>query len=91
MSQDSRGDFVIQDTWRDSLFARVERAAIPVTRIQFDEARETIDRLLDAQVAGLLGGDSAAFHRRINTDRALQEALQQAGRAESARRLLGLN
>lgn len=91
IAQDVSTDFVIQPAWRDSLFARVERAELPVTRTQFDAARETIDRLLDAQVAGLVAGDSAAFHRRIGTDRVLQEALGRVARAESGRRLLGLN
>jgi carboxyl-terminal processing protease len=84
-------NFTVQPAWRDSLFARVLAAEIPVTRSQFDDAHETIDRLLDAQVAGLIAGDSAAFHRRVDTDRALQEALLKISNASDSKRLLGLN
>lgn len=76
--------------WRDSVFARLSEQEIAVTRDQFDAAAETIDRLLDGQVAGLVAGDSAAFVNRIPVDRALQSAIDRLDQAGTRVRLLGL-
>lgn len=77
--------------WRDSVYVRAVALDIPMSKGEFDGAAETIDRLLEGQVAGLIGGDSAAFARRIPTDRALQSAIERLERAGSRVRLLGLN
>jgi carboxyl-terminal processing protease len=77
--------------WRDSVYTRAVALDIPMSRGEFDGAALTIDRLLEGQVAGLVGGDSAAFARRIPTDRVLQSAVERLERAGSRVRLLGLN
>lgn len=76
--------------WRDSVFARLSEQEIAVTRDQFDAAAETIDRLLDGQVAGLVAGDSAAFVNRMAVDRALQSAIERLDQADNRVKLLGL-
>jgi carboxyl-terminal processing protease len=76
--------------WRDSVFVRLLDQEVPVSREQFDAAGETIDRLLDVQVAGLVAGDSAAFVNRMPTDRPLQAAIDRLDQASSRVKLLGL-
>lgn len=70
-----RPGFTILPEWRDSLFARLERAKLPVTRRQFDAAQDVIDRLLDGQVAGLALGDGEAFRRQSRRDKVLTAAI----------------
>lgn len=76
--------------WRDSVFVRLADQEVVVSREQFDAAGETIDRLLDGQVAGLVAGDSAAFVSRMPTDRVLQAAIERLDEAGSRGQLLGL-
>src|SRR6266511_2412880 len=35
-----KSDFTIQPEWRDSLYTRLVRAKIPLTRVQFDAAKD---------------------------------------------------
>ncbi len=80
----------ISPAWRDSVFTRLVADSVPVTAAQFNDAGRTIDRLIDAQVAGLAFGDSASFAHRIPDDRVLQAALDRIDKAGSRVRLLGL-
>lgn len=77
--------------WRDSVYVRALALDVPMTRTDFDDASATIDRLLRAQVAGLAGGDSAAFAERIPEDRVLQAAVERLDKAGNRVKLLGLN
>jgi carboxyl-terminal processing protease len=86
-----RDPIAVVPAWRDSVYSRAVALDVPMSRGEFDGAAETIDRLLETQVAGLVGGDSAAFVRRIPTDRVLQAALERLDKAGSRVRLLGLN
>lgn len=83
-----RSGFTTQQAWRDSLFARMERLKLPVTREQFAAAREAVDRLLDNQIAGLALGDGEAFRRQASRDKVLSTALELIGRASSQQQLL---
>jgi hypothetical protein len=77
--------------WRDSVYTVAVNYEVPMVRSDFDDAAATIDRLLKAQVAGLVAGDSAAFAQRIPEDRVLQEALARLQSAPTVKTLLGLN
>jgi carboxyl-terminal processing protease len=85
------GGFVPSAAWRDSVFTRAEALELPITRDQFAAAGTTIDRLIDNQVAGLTGGDAAAFVHRMDEDRVLQAAITRIDEAPTRVRLLGLN
>jgi carboxyl-terminal processing protease len=87
----SPNGFVPSPAWRDSVITRVEALDLAVTRDQFAAASTTIDRLIDAQVAGLVGGDAASFVHRMDDDRVLAAALERISEAPSRARLLGLN
>ncbi len=82
--------FTIQPVWRDSVFERVQRLGLPVTREMFDAASPIIDRLLEAQIAGLALGDAEAFRRQVPVDRSVQAALDLLGRAPTQQALLAL-
>jgi carboxyl-terminal processing protease len=91
MAAADRDPIAAVPSWRDSVYTRAVALDVPMSRGEFEGASETIDRLLETQVAGLVGGDSAAFVRRIPTDRVLQAAVERLDRAGSRVRLLGLN
>jgi carboxyl-terminal processing protease len=75
VKDEASADFVVRPEWRDALFARLERADVPVSRRQFDEARPLVDRMLEQRIAGLAYGDSAAFRRFSPHDAQVQAAL----------------
>nr|MBA2291116.1 hypothetical protein [Gemmatimonadales bacterium] len=83
-----QGGYTLQPAWRDSLFVRLQVANLPVTRAQLDAAQPVIDRLIDAQVAGLALGDSEAFRRQVPVDAAMQEALRLLRAAPDQRSLI---
>lgn len=85
-----KGGFTIQAAWRDSVFERIQRLDLPVTRTMFDAAVPVIDRLLEAQIAGLALGDAEAFRRQLSGDRSAQAALDLLTRAPDQRTLLTL-
>lgn len=68
-------DFRVTAAWRDELFQRLQKAEVPVTRRQFDDARPLIDRMLEQRIAGLAFGDSAAFLRFAPHDAQLRAAV----------------
>ncbi len=70
-----RPGFRVTPAWRDSVFGRMTRDAVPVTRAQFDSATGLVDRLISQQAAVIAFGDSAAFRRRIDDDAQLHRAL----------------
>lgn len=80
--------FTVQPAWRDSLFARLERAKLPVTRGQFDGATDVVNRLLDTQVAGLALGDAEAFRRQVGRDRVFSTALEMIDAAKTQQQFL---
>lgn len=85
------GNFTVQPAWREMVVSEAAKDELPATREQILAATPTIDRLLEGQVAGLVGGDSAAFVRRISSDRVLQEALTKVHEGGTRKKLLGLN
>ncbi len=78
----------IPDRWRNAVYDSLAAAEITVSRQQFDDASTTIDRLLEAQISGLVAGDSAAFVRRMDYDRVLQTARERLISSPSTAALL---
>jgi carboxyl-terminal processing protease len=76
-------DFVIRPEWREQLYRRLQQAAVPVTRQQYDEARPLIDRMLEQRIAGLAFDDSAAFLRFAPHDAQLRTAVDLLQQAQS--------
>lgn len=70
----ARSDFRVTPAWRDSLFTRLTRAGVEVTRAQFDSARRVTDRMIETRVARLVGADTLVFRRDVPYDPALQKA-----------------
>lgn len=87
----SGGGVTAVPAWRDSVYVRATAQEVEMSRTDFDNAHGTIDRLLSAQVAGLVGGDSAAFMLRMPDDRVLNAALDKVSNTQTTERLLGLN
>jgi carboxyl-terminal processing protease len=80
--------FTVQPAWRDSVYARLTKAGVAVSRPTFDAAHELIDRDLERRVASMAFGDSAAFRRTIPYDTQLKRAMELLHSAASQRELL---
>ena len=80
--------FTVQPAWRDSVYARLTRTGVSVTREQFDAARELVDRDLERRVASMAFGDSSAFRRTISYDTQLKRAMDLLHGAANQRELL---
>ena len=81
-------NFTVAPAWRDSVYTRLTKAGVQVTRQQFDAAQELIDRDLERRVAGMSFGDSAAFRRSVSYDSQLRRAIDLLRSAGSQRELL---
>jgi carboxyl-terminal processing protease len=71
-------DFQVTPAMRNTLFERIARAGIGVTRAQYDAAQRYVDLRLVNAIARARFGDSVAAQRNDATDRVLQEALRLA-------------
>ncbi|MEO5510692.1 MAG: S41 family peptidase [Longimicrobiales bacterium] len=67
--------FTIQQSWRDGVFAHLQKSDAGVTREQFDAARTLIDRLLELRIATLAFGDGSAFLLSIHDDAPVRAAV----------------
>jgi carboxyl-terminal processing protease len=85
-----KSDFTVTKEWRDEVYRRLVKADVKVDRALFDGAEPYINRYLEARVASLAFGDSAAFRRGIRDDRQLLTALDYLKRGTSQRALLAL-
>ncbi|HET6679639.1 MAG TPA: S41 family peptidase [Gemmatimonadaceae bacterium] len=83
-----RPDFQVAPFMRDSVFARLLAAEVPVTRAQFDSAAPLINRLLTTRMASMAFGDSTAFRRTLGDDSQLLRALAALKGARSQPELL---
>jgi carboxyl-terminal processing protease len=70
-----RPNFSVTPAWRDSVYQRMNKDDVPVTRAQFDSASSLVDQLIGQQAATIAFGDSAAFRRRAADDVQLHRAL----------------
>jgi len=80
--------FTVQQGWRDSVYARLTRAGVQVSRPAFDAARELVDRDLERRIAAMAFGDSSAFRRTISYDTQLKRAVELLRSAGTQRELL---
>ncbi|HLL81131.1 MAG TPA: S41 family peptidase, partial [Longimicrobium sp.] len=71
-------DFQVTPAMRNTLFERVARAGIGVTRAQYDAAQRYVDVRLVNAIARARFGDAVAAQRNDAGDRVLQEALRLA-------------
>ena len=80
--------FTVAQAWRDSVYARLTRAGVQVTRSEFEAAHELVDRDLERRVAAMAFGDSAAFRRTVSYDTQLKRAVDLLRSAATQRELL---
>ena len=80
--------FAVQQAWRDSVYARLTRAGVQISRPAYDAARELVDRDLERRVASMSFGDSAAFRRTVSYDTQLKRAVALLRNAGTQRDLL---
>ncbi len=83
-----RADFEVPAAWTDSVFTRLKRESVPVTRAQFDAGRSDIARSLAHRVATLAHGDTLAFRVSAGWDLPLKRAVELLERAPSTPALL---
>jgi carboxyl-terminal processing protease len=83
-----QSSFTVPQPWRDSVYARLTRAGVQLTRPEFDSAKELVDRDLERRVASMTFGDSAAFRRSISYDTQLKRAMELLRSAANQRELL---
>jgi len=80
--------FTVQQTWRDSVYARLTRAGVQISRPAYDAARGLVDRDLERRIAAMAFGDSSAFRRTISYDTQLKRAVELLRSAGTQRELL---
>jgi len=80
--------FTVQQGWRDSVYARLTRAGVQISRPAYDAARELVDRDLERRIAAMAFGDSSAFRRTISYDTQLKRAVELLRSAGTQRELL---
>jgi carboxyl-terminal processing protease len=66
-----RPGFTFRPEWSDTLYHRLRRSGVTVSRAEYDAAAPWINVRLEQRIAGLAFGDSAAFRRGIHRDRQL--------------------
>ena len=85
-----RYNFTVQQAWRDTLFTRLTRSGVEVSRAQYDSSRALIDRLIAQRLSRAAFGDSAAFRRWAPEDPQLHKAVELLGGAHSQQELLAV-
>jgi len=80
--------FTVPQAWRDSVYVRLTRAGVQITRPAFDAAHELVDRDLERRVASMTFGDSSAFRRTVAYDTQLKRAVELLHNAGTQRDLL---
>ncbi len=80
--------FTVQQAWRDSVYARLVRVGVDISRPAFDAAQALVDRDLERRVASMAFGDSSAFRRTVSYDTQLQRAVALLRTAGTQRELL---
>ena len=84
----TRPDFQVTPALRDSFYARIQRAGVPVSRASYDSASSFVNRLLEQQIATVAFGDSASFRRGVGHDAQLSRAMELLRGARSQTELI---
>jgi carboxyl-terminal processing protease len=84
----TRPDFQVTPALRDSFYARIQRAGVPVSRASYDSASGFVNRLLEQQIATVAFGDSASFRRGVEHDAQLSRAMDLLKGARSQTELI---
>lgn len=82
--------FSVQQAWRDTLFVRVTRGGVELTRAQWDAGQTFVDRLIEQRVSRTAFGDSLAFRRTSPRDPQLQRAMTLLNAAKTQAELISL-
>ncbi len=69
-----RPGFAFRPEWSDTLYRRLVRSGVPVSRADYDAGSRWIRVRLEQRIAALAFGDSAAFRRSVPRDRQLGAA-----------------
>jgi carboxyl-terminal processing protease len=69
-----RPGFGFRDEWSDTLYERLQRSGVTLSRAEYDAGSRWVHARLEQRVAGLAFGDSAAFRRAVPRDRQLARA-----------------
>ena len=85
-----RYNFTVHQAWRDTLYQRLTRSGVEITRAQYDSSRALVDRLIEQRLARSAFGDSAAFRRWAPEDAQLHRAIELLDGARSQRELLAV-
>jgi carboxyl-terminal processing protease len=85
-----RPGFSFRHEWSDTLYQRLRRSGVTVSRAEYDAGARWVHARLEQRIAGLAFGDSAAFRRAAPRDRQLATAAELL-RASSSRAELFAN
>ena len=84
----SSPDFVITPAMRASLYERMTKRGVVVSRPVYDAAEPLVSRILGAQIARYALGPDAEFARGLRNDRSLAISLQLLNGVRTQRELL---
>ena len=71
-----RPGFSFRREWSDTLYQRLHRSGVTVSRAEYDAGARWVHARLEQRIAGLAFGDSAAFRRAAPRDRQLATAAE---------------
>ncbi len=80
--------FTITPVMRDSLYRRIEDAAIPLDRPTYDAAEDYVEEQLGCEIAREMFGTESVLRRQARTDRQLQSAVRLLHGARTQRQVL---
>jgi carboxyl-terminal processing protease len=69
-----RPGFSFRHEWSDTLYHRLRRSGVTVSRAEYDAASRWVNSRLEQRIAAIAFGDSAAFRRAVPRDRQLGAA-----------------
>jgi carboxyl-terminal processing protease len=71
-----RPGFAFRQEWSDTLYRRLQRSGVTVSRADYDAGARWVHARLEQRIAGLAFGDSAAFRRTVPRDHQLAAAAE---------------
>jgi carboxyl-terminal processing protease len=83
-------DFTVRPEWRAELQRRLQAKGVQVDPAVWNAGAPLIDRLLEARVARVVGGDSTVRRRELKYDAQLKKAIELLNKGQSQRDLFTL-